>query len=832
MDKNYTPNPMDTTQVKLPDELNELVDYLACNAHEVWAKGRIASGVTYGESTDDTEKKNCFLKPYDCLTPAEKLTDINSVEETVKFIINSGYKIEKVDETHWQTVERKYFKRYHHDKQIPIYKAPFVIGLVGDVCSQLSTARISECIDSFVEHITEQLGNKKGEKDNGKRQTPLYIISEFANSSEIVASEYAFKEHGIELISVNNPDVVIGNCKIKNITVQEDACGYITNNSFMLLSLWDGMTKESRAGCAVRNALLEYDATRPESTAINDSNAVYHIVLPGNTDSRFHWKTRLLLPYILESGQNWYTLRDASIEKSPDTKEEVIMGLTAATLANGSIKKIIKDDISAIKIKYQKDKKALLAENSKAARKKQLEQAENKALSENERNHILRLMKDEDKAFKKKKKALSDSRKKAIKRAKYKKKYNHALEESKKDRYDSNCKMVGYINASIDMGAKIKKTPNEYDLLNTDTHGKSLSADAVNLRHLRLDTIATAFQDTKKRQTMLIALFAAIGLASYGVFSDLASPRSVIGVIGGLLSAFFIFAALVLFLLNQHKKYHSNHLNIRLLSEILRVKTYLNAAGIYDVDASELLSERQKQDLEWAQMICRGWTVVDKADGYYDSNCQKYISADKIRKMWIGSADNLLTSDKSKVYVPSAGNGQMDFDRGRGNEYLKKARGLNFWKTFATVCVVVATLAITIYAFFNYLGNAGNVTFSNWQDLLAEQFTAGTFATIFEAIAVFIIGIVPSVIGCALIYHESQMYTENALRYRWMAVKYQKITACLDNGLLTNVSEDTPPDADTEAKIRSVFTDAALTAVQEIGEWTALTSNNDISLPF
>ena len=48
MKNNYTPQPIDTSDVKLPKELNALVEQMAKNVHEVWAEARIRQGWTYG----------------------------------------------------------------------------------------------------------------------------------------------------------------------------------------------------------------------------------------------------------------------------------------------------------------------------------------------------------------------------------------------------------------------------------------------------------------------------------------------------------------------------------------------------------------------------------------------------------------------------------------------------------------------------------------------------------------------------------------------------------------------------------------------------------------
>ena len=50
---NYTPQPIDTKDVVLPEELSELAEMIAKNVHEVWSEGRMKEGWTYGEKRDD-----------------------------------------------------------------------------------------------------------------------------------------------------------------------------------------------------------------------------------------------------------------------------------------------------------------------------------------------------------------------------------------------------------------------------------------------------------------------------------------------------------------------------------------------------------------------------------------------------------------------------------------------------------------------------------------------------------------------------------------------------------------------------------------------------------
>lgn len=92
---NYTPQPIDTTDVVLPKELNELAEMIAKNVHEVWSAGRMKDGWTYGEQRNDAEMKHPCLVPYGDLTETEKEYDRNTSQETLKLIMKLGFKIVK-----------------------------------------------------------------------------------------------------------------------------------------------------------------------------------------------------------------------------------------------------------------------------------------------------------------------------------------------------------------------------------------------------------------------------------------------------------------------------------------------------------------------------------------------------------------------------------------------------------------------------------------------------------------------------------------------------------------------------------------------------------------
>jgi hypothetical protein len=91
----YSPQPIDTSNVELPESVTMLVEQLAENAHDHWAVGRISEGWTYGVERDDTQKTNPCLVPYADLPDSEKDYDRRSAMESLKAIVALGYSIER-----------------------------------------------------------------------------------------------------------------------------------------------------------------------------------------------------------------------------------------------------------------------------------------------------------------------------------------------------------------------------------------------------------------------------------------------------------------------------------------------------------------------------------------------------------------------------------------------------------------------------------------------------------------------------------------------------------------------------------------------------------------
>lgn len=92
---NYIPQPIDTKDVVLPEELVALAEEIAKNVHEVWSEGRMKDGWEYGNERNDAEKLHPCLVPYAELSETEKEYDRSTSQETLKLIIKLGFRIVK-----------------------------------------------------------------------------------------------------------------------------------------------------------------------------------------------------------------------------------------------------------------------------------------------------------------------------------------------------------------------------------------------------------------------------------------------------------------------------------------------------------------------------------------------------------------------------------------------------------------------------------------------------------------------------------------------------------------------------------------------------------------
>ncbi|NXH91733.1 RYR2 protein, partial [Edolisoma coerulescens] len=96
----YKPAPMDLSFIKLTPSQEAMVDKLAENAHNVWARDRIRQGWTYGIQQDVKNRRNPRLVPYALLDDRTKKSNKDSLREAVRTLLGYGYNLEAPDQDH------------------------------------------------------------------------------------------------------------------------------------------------------------------------------------------------------------------------------------------------------------------------------------------------------------------------------------------------------------------------------------------------------------------------------------------------------------------------------------------------------------------------------------------------------------------------------------------------------------------------------------------------------------------------------------------------------------------------------------------------------------
>uniref|UniRef100_A0A8C7UMM4 Skeletal muscle ryanodine receptor n=1 Tax=Oncorhynchus mykiss TaxID=8022 RepID=A0A8C7UMM4_ONCMY len=98
MSSGYKPAPLDLNHVKLTPNQTNLVERLAENGHNVWARDRVHQGWTYSIVQDIMNKRNPRLVPYNLLDEKTKKTNRDTVCAAVRTLIGYGYNIEPPDQ--------------------------------------------------------------------------------------------------------------------------------------------------------------------------------------------------------------------------------------------------------------------------------------------------------------------------------------------------------------------------------------------------------------------------------------------------------------------------------------------------------------------------------------------------------------------------------------------------------------------------------------------------------------------------------------------------------------------------------------------------------------
>ena len=90
MMSDYDPRPIPIDHIKIPESIYPLVERLAENAHDVWARRRLQDGWVCGAERSDQGRQHPCLVPYSELPESEKDYDREVVIGTIKAMLALG----------------------------------------------------------------------------------------------------------------------------------------------------------------------------------------------------------------------------------------------------------------------------------------------------------------------------------------------------------------------------------------------------------------------------------------------------------------------------------------------------------------------------------------------------------------------------------------------------------------------------------------------------------------------------------------------------------------------------------------------------------------------
>lgn len=91
----YHPHPIDVKEVELDEQLLELTEAIAENAHEIWARKRYDEGWRFGPKRNDDKLQTPDMVPYSELSESEKYYDRDVAFNTIRLVKKLGFNISR-----------------------------------------------------------------------------------------------------------------------------------------------------------------------------------------------------------------------------------------------------------------------------------------------------------------------------------------------------------------------------------------------------------------------------------------------------------------------------------------------------------------------------------------------------------------------------------------------------------------------------------------------------------------------------------------------------------------------------------------------------------------
>ncbi|KTG43170.1 hypothetical protein cypCar_00011044 [Cyprinus carpio] len=95
----FIPIPVDSSEVEYPPQLEQIRERLAENLHELWLIDKIEQGWTYGLVKDESRKVHPCLVEFSKLPDQERIHNLQSSEDILRYELWNGYKPAPVDQS-------------------------------------------------------------------------------------------------------------------------------------------------------------------------------------------------------------------------------------------------------------------------------------------------------------------------------------------------------------------------------------------------------------------------------------------------------------------------------------------------------------------------------------------------------------------------------------------------------------------------------------------------------------------------------------------------------------------------------------------------------------
>lgn len=89
----YVPRPKQFNDIPLSEDIQAIMEQIAEDVHEMWAKNRVDEGWRYGDVYDGASRLHPCLIPYDQLPESEKDYDRKTAKHTIQFLLHAGFQI-------------------------------------------------------------------------------------------------------------------------------------------------------------------------------------------------------------------------------------------------------------------------------------------------------------------------------------------------------------------------------------------------------------------------------------------------------------------------------------------------------------------------------------------------------------------------------------------------------------------------------------------------------------------------------------------------------------------------------------------------------------------